>query len=127
MVIKILLVDDNPTFVAAVSAFLQQLPGVSVVGHAPDGQVGLIQIALHKPDLVLLDIAMPVMNGLEMAARLRGLPDCPRLVFLSMHDNGGYHLAAHGLGAGFVNKASFVEGLLPIIDAMQQADPDGRD
>ncbi|MBT9493784.1 MAG: response regulator [Paucibacter sp.] len=127
MAIKILLVDDNPTFVAAVSAFLQQLPDVSVVGHAPDGVVGLSQIALHKPDLVLLDIAMPVMNGLEMAARLRGQADCPRLVFLSLHDSDGYHIAAQGLGAGFVNKANFVDGLLPIITGMQRDDVDGRD
>ncbi|MCV2368917.1 LytR/AlgR family response regulator transcription factor [Roseateles oligotrophus] len=127
MAIKILLVDDNPTFVAAVSAFLEQVPGVLVVGHAADGREGLTQIELLKPDLVLLDIAMPEMNGLEMAARLRGQAECPRLVFLSMHDSGGYHMAAHGLGASFVNKANFVDGLLPIITEMQQDRQDSQD
>ncbi|MCV2355832.1 response regulator transcription factor [Paucibacter sp. B2R-40] len=120
MAIRILLVDDNPTFVAAVSAFLARLPEVVVVAHAANGQQGLAQIALHRPDLVLLDIAMPEMNGLAMAADLHGQPHAPRLVFLSMHDSSDYHLAAQELGACFVSKANFVEGLLPIITEMQQ-------
>ncbi|MDC8773117.1 LytR/AlgR family response regulator transcription factor [Roseateles albus] len=124
MAIKILLVDDNPTFVAAVSAFLARLPEVEVVAHAANGQQGLAQIAQHRPDLVLLDIAMPEMNGLEMAARLREQPDPPRMVFLSMHDSSGYHIAAHGLGSSFVSKANFVDGLLPIITQMQQDEQD---
>ncbi len=127
MVIKIVLVDDNPTFVAAVSAFLARLPDVEVLGHAPDGKLGLIQIEQHKPDLVLLDIAMPEMNGLEMAALLRGQALAPRVVFLSMHDSGGYHMAAHALGASYVNKSNFVDGLLPIIAQMQQDGQDERD
>ena len=120
MTIKIVLVDDNPTFVAAVSTFLARLPDLEVVAHAANGQQGLALIALHRPDLVLLDIAMPGMNGLEMAARLHAQPDAPKLVFLSMHDSSGYHLAAHGLGASFVSKVNFVDGLLPIIQALLQ-------
>lgn len=121
MAIKIVLVDDNPTFVAAVSAFLARLPDLEVVAHAANGQRGLQLLAQHQPDLVLLDIAMAGMNGLEMAARLHGQPDAPRVVFLSMHDSSEYHLAARELGASFVSKVNFVDGLLPIISAMQQA------
>jgi DNA-binding NarL/FixJ family response regulator len=112
----ILLVDDNRTFLSAVRNFLAQLPEVLIIGEAHDGQAALALAAQHQPDLVLMDIAMPGMNGLEAAQILNAFAHPPHIVFLSMHDNASYRAAAQELGArGFVGKSDFVSTLVPLI------------
>lgn len=119
MTIKILLVDDNATFLSAVRQFIDMLPDVEVIGQARDGLDALGQAQSLRPDLVLLDIAMPNSNGLDVARRMQAWPTPPRIVFLSMHDNIAYRDAARDLGAiGFVAKADFVDGLLPILERL---------
>jgi DNA-binding NarL/FixJ family response regulator len=119
MTIKILLVDDNQTFVTAVGKFLKMLPGTEVVGQALDGREALVKARQLQPNLMLLDISMPELNGLEVARCMQSWPQPPRVVFLSMHDSVAYRDAAHDLGAaGFVDKANFVVELLPIVERM---------
>ncbi|MBA3057414.1 MAG: response regulator transcription factor [Gammaproteobacteria bacterium] len=114
--IKILLVDDNPTFLAAVIKYLAMLPDAQVVAQAHDGHEALAQATQCQPDLVLLDIMMPGMNGLEVATVMQSWPQPPQIVFLSMHDTAAYRLAAQELGVlGFVSKTNFVLDLLPLI------------
>lgn len=116
--------DDNPTFLAAVRQSLTLLPEAQVVGEAHDGQQALDEAAALQPDLVLLDIAMPRMGGLEVAQAMQSWPRSPRILFLSMHDNASYRLAARELGAvGFVGKADFVIKLLPLIEALVADQP----
>ncbi len=119
MTLKILLVDDNRAFVAMVRQFLDGLPDLEVVGQAHDGVDALSKAEQLRPDLVLLDITMPEMNGLEVARCMQTWPQAPRIIFLSMHDHAAYQSAARDLGAvGFVTKANFVVELLPIIEQM---------
>jgi len=114
--IKILLVDDNLTFLTAVRKFLAMLPDTQVIAEAHDGRQALAQAAQWRPDLVLLDIMMPGLTGLEVAKLMQAWPQAPHIVFLSMYDNVSYREVAHELGAlGFVGKADFVAELLPII------------
>ncbi|MFZ2307103.1 MAG: response regulator transcription factor [Rhodoferax sp.] len=123
MTIRIILVDDNRTFLAAVRKFLIMQPDVEVVGEAHDGRSALaLAHALH-PDLVLLDIVMPEMNGLEVAESLSHFQEPPKIIFLSMHDSESYRLAARDLGAyGYVGKGDFVADLVPLIDRMLALD-----
>jgi DNA-binding NarL/FixJ family response regulator len=122
MTLKILLADDNRAFVAAVRQYFDMLPGVEVIGTAHDGREALHQAALLAPDLVLLDVAMPEMTGLEVARQMLAWPRRPQVVFLSMHDSAAYQSAARTMGAaGFVGKANFVVDLLPLIDRMLEA------
>lgn len=115
--LTIMLVDDNQTFVTAVRQFLDRLPGVQIVAQARDGKSALAHMRRHRPALVLLDIAMPGMNGLELARAILQDPAPPQLTFLSMHDNREYREAARELGADFVGKADFVTELLPLLRA----------
>jgi len=117
--IKILLVDDNRTFLTAVRNFLAQVPDVEVVAEAYDGCMALELAARLSPDLVLMDIAMPGMNGLDAAHALNAFARPPQIVFLSMHDGASYRDAANDLGArGFVGKSEFVADLIPLIAAL---------
>ncbi len=119
MTVRILLVDDNTTFMAAVRLFLGMFDGVTVVGEASDGPNALIQAGTLNPDLVLLDIAMPAMNGLEVARRMQSWAKPPRVIFLSMHDTPDYRAAAEQVGsAGYIGKADFVVELFPILKQM---------
>lgn len=114
--LTILLVDDNLTFIAAVRQFLDRLPGVHIIGQTHDGKSTLAQVRQHRPAVVLLDIAMPGMNGLELARAIQQDDAPPQLVFLSMHDNREYRDAVSELGAEFVSKADFVSELLPLLE-----------
>jgi len=119
MTLKILLVDDNPTFLATVKKFLGMLPGVEVVAEANDGPHALVLAEQLQPDLMLLDIVMPGPSGLDVAKTMRSWPQAPRVLFLSMHDNDSYRAAAQKLGAvGLVGKANFVAELMPIISGL---------
>ncbi len=119
MTVRTLLVDDNKTFLAAVRNFLMMVPDIEIVGEANDGWTAVEMAKELNPDLVLLDIVMPEMNGLEVAQALKGSLPPPRIVFLSMHDSASYRTAARELGAfGYVGKGDFVADLIPIIDRL---------
>jgi len=119
MTLRILLVDDNHTFLTAVRQCLAMLPEAEVVGQASDGADALVKARALAPDLVLLDIVMPHMNGFEVAAHMKTLPCVPRILFLSLHDNESYRVAARELGAvALVGKSNFVADLMPIISGL---------
>lgn len=114
--LTIMLVDDNLTFLAAVRKFLTVLPDAQVIAEAHDGHQALAQAAQCHPDLLLLDIAMPGLDGLAVARRLQAWPKAPQIIFLSMNDNESYRTEAQELGVfGFVDKADLVERLPPLI------------
>lgn len=126
MTTKVLLVDDNQTFISSLRLFLGMLPDMEVVGEAHDGLEAVNLAGKLQPDLALLDIALPVMNGLEVARRLQSLPRPPNIVFLSIHDDEDYRTAASSLGAaGYVSKADFVTELFPIVTRMGGDSPEG--
>lgn len=116
MSLRILLVDDSHTFLNAVSQCLAMLPEVEVVGHAYSGAEALANAQVLQPDLVLLDIVMPHMTGLEVAAQMQTWSRPPQILFLSLHDNEFYRAATRELGAvALVGKGNFVVDLMPII------------
>jgi len=119
MSLRILLVDDNHTFLNAVCQCLAMMPEAEVVGHAYDGAEALAKAQALQPDLVLLDIAMPLMTGLEVATQMQTWPKPPRILFLSLHDNESYRTATRELGAvALVGKSNFVADLMPIVSSL---------
>ena len=96
--IRVLMADDHILVRAGFRALLENLEGIQVIAEGCDGQEALRLIKEHRPDVALLDIAMPGLNGLEVAARVR--KSCPEVavLFLSMHANEEY--VAQALQAG---------------------------
>ena len=90
--LRVLIVDDEPLARARLRALLEAQPGVQVAGEAGDGQAALAACTEHAPELVLLDIAMPGIDGLETARHLATLQPRPAIVFCTAYD-------AHALSA----------------------------
>lgn len=83
---KVLIVDDEPLARRRLATLLTGVDGVEVVGEAADGTLALAAVDRHAPDLVLLDIRMPGMDGLEVARRLATRTDPPAVVFCTAYD-----------------------------------------
>ena len=112
MPIRVLLADDHVLVRAGLRGLVDSIPGVEVVAEAGDGQEALRLMKQHRPDVALLDIAMPELNGLDAAAR--AAEECPKVkvVILSMHANEEYVLRALRAGAaGYMLKDAQVEEL----------------
>ncbi len=109
---RVLLADDHPDFVAVAARLLEG--EYEVVGTAGDGESVLREAARLRPDLTVLDISMPGLNGIEAARRLRAAGDAPAIVFLTVHSDPDYVRAALAAGAvGYVVKSHIASDLLP--------------
>src|ERR1051326_9585393 len=121
--IRMLLVDDHPFVREGIKSHLATQAGIEVVGEASSGHEALQQAARLRPDLVLMDISMPGMNGLEAIARLRKTAPSARVLVLTMHDNREYIAQVFRLGArGFVRKDSSPDELMRAIRAVSNGE-----
>ena len=108
---RVLIVDDNEGMLARAAAVLT--PDCVVVGTAKDGRTALEAARTLEPDVIVLDISMPVMTGLEVASRLRRAGSTAALVFLTVHDEEDFVLAAKAAGGiGYVVKARLASDLV---------------
>lgn len=114
--IRIVLVDDHAVLRAGLTALLNAEADMTVVGEAGDGATSLHVVAEHQPDVVLLDINMPNMSGLEALTELRKVAPKSRILVLTMHDEQTYlrQVLAQG-GAGYVLKQAADSELLTAI------------
>jgi DNA-binding NarL/FixJ family response regulator len=97
--ICVLLAEDHALVRAGFRALLENLPGIQVVAEAGDGREALRLIETHRPNVVLMDITMPGLNGLEAAARVASEFPYVHVIILSMHANEEYVLQALRAGA----------------------------
>lgn len=113
--ICVLLADDNRRMLQHVSEF-QSADGCEVVATLSDGQAALDAAMKLRPDVVVLDISMPILNGIEAATRLRQTDSGAQIVFLTVYDDPETCHAAFETGAlGYVLKARLRDDLIPAI------------
>ncbi len=104
--------------------FLAAAPQLKIVGQALSGQEGLALVTQLQPDLVLLDLSLPDMSGLEVVRRLSPQLNAPQIIVLTLHNIHEYHLVAKAAGAGdVVLKDEVATRLLPSIYALFQISP----
>jgi two-component system response regulator AlgR len=119
---NILLVDDEPLARARMRRMFEALPQYKIVGEADSGITALAAYEVLKPDLVLMDIRMPGMDGLEAAQRLSQLPQSPAVVFCTAYDD--YALQAFDAEAlGYLLKPVSQEKLLAALNKVQRLMP----
>ena len=120
--LRVLVVDDAADLRFLISLVLEEEPGWVIVGEAGDGAQAVTQAALLDPHLVLLDAAMPVMDGLETLPQLRSLLPEALLVMLTAFPRGTLHQAATDAGAdACLDKMNLVEDLVPSLRGLVRA------
>lgn len=116
---RVLIVDDTPAFSTVLARFWNREPDIDVIGIANSAREALEQLKRATADLIVMDIDMPEMNGLEAASLLKKQPNCPPIILMTFHDPVDYRKAALENGADeVVSKSSASSDLLPLIRAL---------
>jgi DNA-binding NarL/FixJ family response regulator len=119
MAIRVLLVDDHTIFREGVRALLSEHDDIEVVGEASDGREAIDKVAELQPDVVLMDIAMPGLGGLEATLEIRKLRPESRVLVLTQYDNREYVFPILKAGAtGYVLKQAAATDLVAAIRAV---------
>lgn len=116
---RILIADDHPVVRKGVRAILESQPGYTVSGEAENGADAARQALESNPDVVILDITMPVLSGIEAAKEiLQKRPDLP-IIILSIHDSRTLEESAKRTGVrGYVTKTRTAEELVKAVEAV---------
>ena len=121
---RILLADDHGIVRRGLKSLLESQPGLEVVGEAADGLEALRLCSELSPDLLIVDISMPLMNGIEVASRAQKVEPAPAVIILSMHADESYIMRALGAGArGYLVKDATDEDLIPAVRAVAAGKP----
>jgi DNA-binding NarL/FixJ family response regulator len=117
--VRVLVVDDFKPFQRFVRSMLQKRPELQVICEVADGLEAVQKAEELQPDLILLDIGLPTLNGIEAARRIRKLAPESKILFVSQESSADVVQEALSLGAaGYVLKAQ--DGLLAAVDAVLQ-------
>ncbi len=117
--IRVMVVDDFDSFRQFVCSALEQRPELRVICEVSDGQEAVHKARELRPDLILLDIGLPTLNGIEAARRILALVTESKIIFLSQETSADVVQVAMSLGAwGYVFKTHAAGDLLPAIDAV---------
>ena len=121
---RVLLADDHGIVRRGLRALLETEPGLTVVGEAADGLDALRLCAELQPDTLIVDVGMPKLNGIDVAARTQKMERPPRVIILSMHSDESYIIRALTAGArAYLLKDATDEDLLPAVRAVASGKP----
>lgn len=127
MPVTILIVDDDQGFREMVKRLLEREPEVSVVGEAGDGEEAVQRARELRPDVILMDIAMPRVDGLEATRRIKAERPETKVLILTIHNEEAYRRAAQESGADvFLPKKTLMADLLPAIRRLMGGGPERR-
>ena len=116
---RVVLADDLPEMLEKVTQLLKD--DFDVVGSAQNGQEAIEAAKTFNPDLLVLDISMPILNGIQVASRLRGSGCKAKVIFLTVHEDRDYVEAAFSAGAlGYVLKSRVATDLIPAVQEALQ-------
>jgi DNA-binding NarL/FixJ family response regulator len=120
---RVLLADDHTLVRTGIRGLLAAIPGVEIVAEADDGQAALTSILATRPDIAIVDVSMPGLNGLDLAARVEREAPQTRVVILSMHGTPGHVAQALRTGVrGYVLKDGAADELPVLLRAVMRGE-----
>ncbi len=115
--------DDSDLMRETTTSYLSQHEIFDTVGTAANGLEAIKQVEALQPDLILMDMTMPHMNGIEATRKIKSAPNAPRIIMLTMHDSSSYRDAALAAKAdGYVQKPNLSRDLVPLVRALFMLD-----
>jgi DNA-binding NarL/FixJ family response regulator len=124
MAVRVVLVDDDPLVRAGLKSMLGGADELEIIGDAADGRAAIATVAELRPDVVLMDITMPVMDGLTATEAVRRLPDAPEVVILTTFGSEQHLLQALRAGAaGFLLKDSAPREIVDAVVRVAEGEP----
>ncbi len=123
--LRILLVDDHPGFINAAVRHLRKLDWIEITGMAGNGIEAITQCEALRPDVVLMDLAMPEMGGLQATRLITAQDSAPFIVIASHFDDAEHR--EHTLRAGadaFVSKLAYIHDVMPILERVAGRTPE---
>ena len=122
--IRLILADDHPIVRHGLRQIIEADDALAIVAEVGDGKAALAAVQAHAPDVAVLDIDMPVLDGFAVVRALSTLPSRPEIVFLTMHSEQELFEAALELGIkGYVLKESAVTDIVAAIQAVAEGQP----
>lgn len=119
MSIRILLVDDHEIFTDGLRSLLSGEPDLEVVGQVADGRTAIGEVVECRPDVIVMDVSMPGLNGIEASREIKSLRPDVKVLILSMHAEGRFVQAAlHAGASGYLLKECVLEELVRAIRAV---------
>lgn len=114
MPLRVLIADDNEVVRIGLRTLLAEKHGWQICGEATNGEEAVTKVLELEPDVLILDLTMPVMNGFEAAAQIRRMAPCTKIVFLSVHE---VPSTTREIGAdAFVSKSNAAQELIYAIE-----------
>ena len=121
--IRVVLADDHWLMRDEVRRILERIPGFEVAGEAPDGQQALELVERLSPDLIVLDIRMPRLNGIEVLKRMKEVSPDTKALVLTAHDDDDYILPVMAAGAsGYLLKTARAEELVDAVRRVHEGE-----
>ena len=116
---RVLVVGDYAPFVQFIRSTFADTPDMQVIGEVADGLEAVQKAELLEPDLVLLDIGLPTLNGIEAAKRIRKCSPTSKIIFLTQENDPDIRIAALSTGAeGYLLKGHAMSELLAVVEAV---------
>ena len=116
--VRVLVVEDFAPFLQVIRSMLAERPDVQVIGEVADGLEAVQKAGLLEPDMILLDIGLPTLNGIEAARQIRKLAPASKIIFVTQESSSEVVQEALKLGAwGYVAKERAASDLLAAVDA----------
>jgi DNA-binding NarL/FixJ family response regulator len=117
--LRLLIADDNQKFIETAHRFISTLDNIECIGSANNGYDTLALIKALNPDVVLMDLSMPGMGGLEATRLIKELSNPPKVVIVTLHDEIQYFTEAVKSGAdAFVSKLELVDKLTKVLNTL---------
>jgi two-component system, NarL family, response regulator LiaR len=118
-VVKVMLVDDSASFRMAAEQFVTEVCGVHVIGQADSGEAAVEMALRLRPELILMDLAMGGINGIEAGRRIKTADETIKIVILTLNNGREYRELAQSLALdGFVSKTDFTAVICSLINSL---------
>ena len=117
--VKVMLVDDSASFRMAAEQFVTEVCGVHVIGQADSGEAAVEMALRLRPEVILMDLAMGGINGIEAGRRIKAADETIKIVILTLNNGREYRELAQSLALdGFVSKTDFTAVICSVIESL---------